>query len=137
MEDLNFTNDIELISRRPPSLERSAEIIKKSLEYYFKLKNQFLTGSSEDKENARRVGTLIIDRINEEAAKTCKAINLNPNKFHDEILSQFSLKEAIQYKEAINFLIAHRDEIFCKNLSKPKVAARSAKLIKSKTKILI
>jgi hypothetical protein len=137
MDDLNFSNDIELISRRPPSLERSAEIIKKSLEYYLKLKNLFLMGSSEEKENARKAAILIMDRINEEVAKTCKAINLNPNKFFEELLSQFSLKETIQYKEANAFINTHRNEIFCQNQSKPKVARSSAKLIKNKTMILI
>jgi len=120
--------DREFSSTRPYSLERAAEIIKKSLRYYRELKTQFLVGLPEEIENARRLASLIIDRIEDEVSNTCKFLSLSLRSFNEGVVFYLTSTEALEYQHATEFIKAHHYEIFSLPKTKQSRAINNKKM---------
>jgi hypothetical protein len=99
-------------SSGPASLQRMAGIFKKILKFYPSLKNQFLAGSSKEKEQVISWTVQLFERLREEIARTCDTIDMPFEAFEQQILSCFSPEEALLYREANDFVETHRHEIF-------------------------
>ena len=108
----SHTIDQTLVSNLPYSMERMADIIRKAMKFYPELKNRFLVGDQEEQKRVKMLALIIVERIDDEMQKTCKHLNLRVEMFQNQIISYFSLPEALLYKESFEFIQAHHNELF-------------------------
>jgi hypothetical protein len=106
------TIDQILSSTLPPSMERAADIIKKSLKFYQELKKQYLLGTPEEKTLALKAARMIFARLDVEIIQICETMQLRVDTFKKQIVAYFTPQDAAQYLEATEFINAHQQEIF-------------------------
>ena len=128
MVDFNIIEQI-MASDLPPSMERAAVIINKALKVYLELKNQLLAGTPEEKKSAKEWIMLILEQIVQEVCKICTAIELDARTFNRQITPYLSPEDAKLYKEAIEFITTHYNEISAR--TKPRCNS-STKIKKTK-----
>lgn len=126
MDSKQITDTI--VSQLPASMERAAVLLKQALNFYPELKQQFLSGSSEEKANAKRLASQIFMILDSEIFSICQTLGINMEMFNQEIRSYMSQSDAAQYTEAMQLIRIHQQEF----ASIPKKMKRPLKIKSSR-----